>query len=106
MLIVGRLSDVVGRRWFIIGGQVFAIVGSTISATAKSVNVVITGAAFTGIAGGTQQLYPLLVHELVPNKYPSPLYGCSVFRKHLEGVNGDLGPWPGLTTPTVAILSS
>lgn len=73
LLIVGRLSDIVGRRYFMIFAQVFSLVGSIISARANTVNVVIAGTVLSAFAGGAQQLYPMLVQELVPNKYR--LYG-------------------------------
>lgn len=39
------------------------------SATASSINVIIGANIFIGMGGATQVLYPLLVHEIVPNKY-------------------------------------
>lgn len=69
LLVVGRISDIVGRRYFMIGGQLFAIVGSIICAKANTVNAVIGGTVLTAVAGAGQQLYPLLVQELVPNKH-------------------------------------
>lgn len=69
LLIVGRLSDIIGRRYFMIAAQVFSLVGSIISARASTVNNVIGGTVLSAFAGGAQQLYPMLVQELVPNKY-------------------------------------
>ncbi|KIW32625.1 uncharacterized protein PV07_04156 [Cladophialophora immunda] len=69
MLIVGRLSDIIGRRYFILGSQVLGVIGPVICANATSINMVIGGTVVTGIAAGTQQLYALFLHELVPNKY-------------------------------------
>ncbi|CAK7202067.1 hypothetical protein SEUCBS139899_004787 [Sporothrix eucalyptigena] len=69
LLIVGRLSDIVGRRYFMMFAQVLSLVGSIISARANTVNVVIGGTVLSAFAGGAQQLYPMLVQELVPNKY-------------------------------------
>lgn len=69
LLVVGRISDIVGRRYFMIGGQAFAVVGSIICAKANSINTVIGGTVLTAVAGAGQQLYPLLVQELVPNKH-------------------------------------
>lgn len=69
LLLVGTLSDIVGRRWFIIGAQMFGIIGGIIAATANNVNQVIGSSPFIGIAGCGQVLYPLLVQEIVPNKY-------------------------------------
>lgn len=69
LLVVGRISDVVGRRYFLIGGQVFSVIGSIVAATAKDIETVIGGTVLIGVAGAGQQLYPLLVQELVPNKH-------------------------------------
>ena len=69
LLLVGSISDVLGRRWFLIGGQVLGFIGACMSATAQSVNIIIAANMFIGMGGATQVLYPLLVHEIVPNKY-------------------------------------
>lgn len=71
LLVVGRLSDIVGRRYFMIGGQLISVIGSIICAEAQSINVVVAGTVLAGIAGTIQTLYPLLVQELLPNKYRS-----------------------------------
>lgn len=71
LLVVGRLSDIIGRRYFMIGGQLIGIVGSIICAKANSINMVIGGTVLSACAGSVQTLYPLLVQELVPNKYRS-----------------------------------
>ncbi|CAI6290664.1 unnamed protein product [Periconia digitata] len=69
LLLVGRISDLVGRRYFIIAGQVLGLVGGIIAATAKSVPTVIGANAFIGLAACAQVMYPLLIAEIVPNKY-------------------------------------
>ncbi|KAN0088989.1 siderophore iron transporter [Hyaloscypha variabilis] len=69
LLLVGRISDIVGRRYFIIGGQAFGLIGSIVCAKAKSINMVIGGTVFVGLSGAVANLYPLLVQELMPNKY-------------------------------------
>ncbi len=69
LLIVGRLSDIIGRRYFMIVAQLLSLVGSIVSARAQKVDIVIAGTVLSAFAGGAQQLYPMLVQELVPNKY-------------------------------------
>ncbi|KAL4898370.1 siderophore iron transporter [Aspergillus ambiguus] len=76
LLVVGRISDVVGRRYFIIGGQVFSVVGSIVAATARDIETVIGGTALEAVAGAGQQLYPLLVMEIVPNKHRALAQGA------------------------------
>lgn len=69
LLLVGSISDVLGRRWFMIGGQVIGFIGACMAATANKIDIIIGANLFIGIGGATQVLYPLLVHEIVPNKY-------------------------------------
>jgi MFS family permease len=69
LLVVGRLSDLVGRRWFLIIGQTVATAGSIISALAPTVEVLIGGTVLIAIGGSVALLYPLLCQEMVPNKY-------------------------------------
>lgn len=52
-----------------IGCQTIAMVGSIVSATASQVNTLVAGAVLIGIAKGGQQLYPILIQEMVPNKH-------------------------------------
>lgn len=69
LLLVGRLTDVFGRRWFFIGGQLLALVGCVVSATAKSVNVLIGGMTIIGIAASTQLSFSFIIGELIPMKW-------------------------------------
>lgn len=69
LLIVGRLGDILGRRYFLIGGQVFGVVGAAICAKATSINMLVAGATIYGVACTTQLTYPFVVQELVPNKH-------------------------------------
>ncbi|KAF9886358.1 hypothetical protein FE257_011503 [Aspergillus nanangensis] len=69
LLLVGRVSDIFGRRHFLIAGQSCAVVGGIVCATANSITVVIGGTVLVGISAGVNTLYPLLSQELVPNKY-------------------------------------
>jgi MFS family permease len=68
-LFFSRLSDILGRRYFLIGGQLFGVVGSIICAKGNNVNVVIGGSILAGIGGATALLYPIIIHELIPNKH-------------------------------------
>lgn len=39
--VVGRLSDIFGRRWFFIGGQIIGVLGCIVCAKATSVPMLI-----------------------------------------------------------------
>jgi len=69
LLVVGRLTDIFGRRWFLIGGQILCGVGSIPCALSKDVSVLIGGTVILAIGGSVQPLYALYCQEIVPNKY-------------------------------------
>ena len=66
--LVGRLSDIFGRRWFFIGATVIALVGCIIGATAKGINQLIAGNALIGFATAAQLSFNYIITELVPIK--------------------------------------
>ena len=51
-LVIGRLSDIFGRRWFFIIGSIIGLIGSILGATAQSVNQHIGAQVFIGVATG------------------------------------------------------
>ncbi len=68
MLLVGRLSDLFGRRYFFIGSAFLALLGCIISAVAKNVPTLIGGTALLSLAGSGQLSFPYITGELVPMK--------------------------------------
>ena len=69
LLLIGRFSDIFGRRWVLIVGQAICAVGSIPCALSKDVNTLIGGTVIVALGGGVQPLYPLLCQDVVPNKY-------------------------------------
>ncbi|KAF4625847.1 hypothetical protein G7Y89_g12321 [Cudoniella acicularis] len=82
LTIVGRMGDILGRRYFLIGGQCFGLIGGIIGATAKTVNTLIGGSVFMGIGGAVQLTFTFVICELVPNKHrayvDSALFFCII----------------------------
>ncbi|KAJ9608501.1 hypothetical protein H2200_007489 [Cladophialophora chaetospira] len=68
-LLFGRLSDILGRRYFLLGGTLLNVIGSIVCARANDVNTVIGGSVLTGTGSAAALLYPIIVHEVLPNKY-------------------------------------
>ena len=66
--LVGRLSDIFGRRWFFIGASLMATMGCIIGATASHINQLIAGSAFIGLATAAQLSFNYIITELVPMK--------------------------------------
>jgi MFS family permease len=64
----GRVSDIMGRRWFLLFGAVSAAVGAIIGATGQSINQMIVSGIVFGIGGGFQEMCFACAQELVPNK--------------------------------------
>ncbi|ORY16299.1 fungal trichothecene efflux pump [Clohesyomyces aquaticus] len=75
LLLVGRLSDIFGRRWFMIAGAVLGVIGSIICATSKNIDTILGGTVFIGLAGAIQTSFSFVLMELVPNKHRALLTG-------------------------------
>lgn len=69
LTIVGRVTDIFGRRYVFVGGAALGVIGSIICATAQSVNALIGGTTIIGIAAATQLSYYYVMGELVPMQY-------------------------------------
>lgn len=65
----GRLGDLFGRRWLMIGGNILCMVASIIGGTAHSIAVVILAIGLNGMAAAIQQTASAAVGEIVPRKY-------------------------------------
>lgn len=63
------MTDLFGRRWFFVGGNIVALVGVIICAWATSINMLIVGAAVFGLGETVQLSFNVALGELVPNKY-------------------------------------
>jgi MFS family permease len=57
LIIVGRLTDIFGRRWFFIVGNAIATVGSIVCATAPSIPALIAGETLIGVGASVQLSY-------------------------------------------------
>lgn len=51
-MICGANSDLFGRRWFIIGGNLLMFIGFIVGGTAKSNTAMVISFAFIGFGGG------------------------------------------------------
>lgn len=69
LTLVGRLSDLFGRRWFFISGNALAVIGCIVCAVAYNVSMVIGGTTLIGLAASTQLSFPFVVGEIVPVQY-------------------------------------
>ena len=67
--ISGANTDLLGRRWFLVGGQVVCFVGHLITASATTGRAVIAGMAISGFGAANCQMAAFALPELLPNKW-------------------------------------
>jgi MFS family permease len=78
-VLVGRLSDLLGRRWFFVGGNAIGLIGTIVGATAKTVPTLIGANCLTGVAAAVQLSFAVVISELVPNKWRGYSIGALFF---------------------------
>ncbi|KAF1916634.1 fungal trichothecene efflux pump [Ampelomyces quisqualis] len=71
--LVGRLSDIFGRRWFFIASSVLGLIGTIIGASAQSINMLIATNSINGLAAAGQLSFHISLGELVPNSIRGPV---------------------------------
>lgn len=67
LIIVGRVTDIFGRRWWFIGSCILGTIGSIVSATAPNVPALIAGVTLIGIAASVQLSYACKLFSLLPS---------------------------------------
>ncbi|CAK7215013.1 hypothetical protein SCUCBS95973_002331 [Sporothrix curviconia] len=67
-MLFGGYSDLFGRRWFIISGNISVFVGYIVIGSAKSTEAIIAGSALIGVGAGLCQLAAFALPELLPNR--------------------------------------
>ncbi|KXL47944.1 hypothetical protein M433DRAFT_76769 [Acidomyces richmondensis BFW] len=68
-MVCGANSDLFGRRWFIIGGNVLLFIGFIVGGTANTNKAAIAAFALIGFGAGNAQLAAFALPELLPNKW-------------------------------------
>ncbi|CAK7202258.1 hypothetical protein SEUCBS139899_004980 [Sporothrix eucalyptigena] len=68
-LLIGRLSDIFGRKWMVMGTTVLSLVGCIVGATAHAVNTLIGANLLNGLSAAGQLSFGITMGELVPNKH-------------------------------------
>ncbi|KPI41091.1 putative MFS-type transporter YusP [Cyphellophora attinorum] len=82
-LIIGRLSDIFGRRWFFIIGNGIGCIGAIIGATTNEVDTLIGANLLNGLAGAVQITFTTAISELVPNKH-RPIWLGAIFSSSFQ----------------------
>ncbi|KAK8037756.1 hypothetical protein PG991_001102 [Apiospora marii] len=72
-LLVGRLSDIFGRRWMVLACNTLSIAGCVLGAAAPSVGALIAATLLNGFAAAGQLSHQVVLGELVPNRLRGPI---------------------------------
>ncbi|CRK13284.1 hypothetical protein BN1723_017335, partial [Verticillium longisporum] len=64
LTIIGRVSDIFGRRYMFVGGAALGVIGSIVCAVAPDVPTLIGGMTIIGVAAATQLSYFYVMGEL------------------------------------------
>lgn len=72
-LLVGRLSDIFGRKWMVMGTTALGLIGCIIGCRARTVNMLIGANVCNGLAAAGQLSFGIVLGELVPNKQRGPI---------------------------------
>ncbi|KIX03119.1 uncharacterized protein Z518_06669 [Rhinocladiella mackenziei CBS 650.93] len=67
--IAGRLSDIFGRRYVILTGQLLTVIGGAIACSAQTMNQLIAGEVILGGSIGTVSVAYAGISEILPNKW-------------------------------------
>ena len=68
-MVCGANSDLFGRRYFILGGQVFVFIGAIVGGTSHSIAQTIAAHVLLGFGSGNCQLAAFAIPELLPNRW-------------------------------------
>jgi len=64
-----RLSDIFGRRYFMLFGAFLSLIGCIIGSTGYSINQMIASGVILGTGSGFQEMSYACIQEIVPNKW-------------------------------------
>lgn len=73
----GRLSDIFGRRYFMLTGAAISFIGTIVGATGQNIAQMIASGVLFGIGSGFQEMGFACIMEFIPNKYRLTALGMS-----------------------------
>jgi MFS family permease len=72
-LLVGRLSDLFGRKWMVMSTTALSLIGTILGGCAQNVTMLIVANGCNGIGAAGQLSFGIVLGELVPNKMRGPI---------------------------------
>ncbi|EXK80638.1 hypothetical protein FOQG_14844 [Fusarium oxysporum f. sp. raphani 54005] len=89
-IFLGDISDIFGRKMFLLVGSLFGIIGLLVAATAKNVPIIIAGQVLNGVALTMGYLATPLLAEAVPKRQRAPVIGIATALVGIAGIGGNL----------------
>lgn len=89
-IFLGDMSDILGRRWFLLAGMASGVVGMLLGGLATSVNMIIAGQVLNGIGLTLGFLSTPLLAEMVPKRWRGPIISGGTLLAGLVGIGGQL----------------
>lgn len=89
--LVGRLSDVLDRKWLVTLPPLVALAGAVVSAKATSIAMLIAGGILIGCTLSTGSIVQSIPSEVLPLKYRALANGITFWAAGLGGISGTLG---------------
>ena len=89
--IVGRLSDILDRKWLVSIPPLVACVGAVVSATANSMSTLIGGGVLIGVTLSTISILQAIPSEVLPLKHRAIANGAGFLGSAVGGIVGSLG---------------
>ena len=78
----GRLSDIFGRRYFMLCGASISFIGTIVGATGQNIPQMICSGILFGIGSGFQEMGFACIMEFIPNRYRLTALGRMIPRFH------------------------
>ncbi|CAG8957887.1 hypothetical protein HYFRA_00000227 [Hymenoscyphus fraxineus] len=88
--LVGRLSDVMDRKWLAICPTILSLVGAIVSARAESMSVLVGGGILVGCTLATSAIVQAIPSEVLPLKYRAIANGFAGLGGSLGGITASL----------------
>ncbi|KFZ03435.1 hypothetical protein V502_10950 [Pseudogymnoascus sp. VKM F-4520 (FW-2644)] len=89
-IFLGDMSDILGRRWFLLTGMASGVTGMLLGGLASSVEMIIAGQVLNGIGLTLGFLSTPLLAEMVPKRWRGPILSGGTLLAGLVGIGGQL----------------
>ncbi|KAM0326369.1 hypothetical protein ACHAQA_006971 [Verticillium albo-atrum] len=89
-IFIGDVSDIFGRKSFLLVAATFGFVGMMVGGFATSVNMIIGGQVLNGVGLTLGYLSTPLLAEVVPKRYRAPIVGGGTTLAVLAGIAGQI----------------